>query len=123
MQAVRARPRRRTSPSPTVRRGTNGVSTSGVTANLLFFDRGTFCVLPLTNFYILCFPTFGDPICPQPNCLLRGASGKAQGGSTPAQRPEPRRHVRPISLLRLSLLDFLTQDFWEIPYGHENSTP
>ena len=25
-----------------VRKGTNGVSTSGVTANFVFFDRGTF---------------------------------------------------------------------------------
>ena len=27
------------------RKGTNGVSTNGVTANLMFFDRGTFWVL------------------------------------------------------------------------------
>ena len=30
------------------RKGTNGVSTNGVTANFVFFDRGTFWVLPLT---------------------------------------------------------------------------
>ena len=30
------------------RRGTDGVSTKGVTADFLFFDRGTFGVLPLT---------------------------------------------------------------------------
>ena len=34
------------------RKGTNGVSTNGVTANLMFFDRGTFGVLPLTYFDI-----------------------------------------------------------------------
>ena len=32
--------------------GQNGVSTNGVTANHLFFDRGTFRVLPLTCFYL-----------------------------------------------------------------------
>ena len=30
------------------RKGTNEVSTNGVTANCMFFDRGTFWVLPLT---------------------------------------------------------------------------
>ena len=34
------------------RRGTNGVSTNGVTADFMFFDRGTFWVLPLTYFYL-----------------------------------------------------------------------
>ena len=34
------------------RKGTNGVSTNGVTANLMFFDRGTFWVVPLTYFYL-----------------------------------------------------------------------
>ena len=29
-----------------IRKGTNGVSTNGVTATILFFDRGTFWVLP-----------------------------------------------------------------------------
>ena len=32
------------------RTGTNGVGTNGVTANYMFFDRGTFWVLPLTYF-------------------------------------------------------------------------
>ena len=36
-----------------VRKGTNGVSTNVVTANVMFFDRGTFWVLPLTCF---CLP-------------------------------------------------------------------
>ena len=31
---------------------TNGVSTNGVTANVVFFDRVTFRVLPLTYFYL-----------------------------------------------------------------------
>ena len=35
-----------------IRRGTNGVSTNGVTANFMFFDRGTFGVLPLTYLYL-----------------------------------------------------------------------
>ena len=35
------------------RKGTNGVSTNGITANFMFFDRGTFGVLPLTYF---CLP-------------------------------------------------------------------
>ena len=34
------------------RKGTNGVSTNGVTANFIFVGRGTFGVLPLTYFYI-----------------------------------------------------------------------
>ena len=74
------------SPSETTtRKGTNGVSTNGVTANLMFFDRGTFWVLPLTYFYIpksaraylfpqsvkidyFCSgPISVDPVCPQPN--------------------------------------------------------
>ena len=37
--------------SPT-RKGTNAVSTNGVTAICMFFDRGTFWVLPLSHFYI-----------------------------------------------------------------------
>ena len=68
------------------RRGTNGIGTNGVTANLLFFDRGAFWVLPLTYFYLpksarahahlfrqsvkmCCFcsrPISVVPICPQP---------------------------------------------------------
>ena len=32
--------------------GTNGVSTNEVTAYFMFFDRGTFWVLPLTCFYL-----------------------------------------------------------------------
>ena len=35
------------------RKGQNGVSTNGVAANLMFSDRGTFGVLPLTYF---CLP-------------------------------------------------------------------
>ena len=34
------------------RKGANGVSTNGVTANLMFFDRGTFWVLSVTYFYL-----------------------------------------------------------------------
>ena len=37
---------------PTARKGTNGVSTSGVTAISRFCDRGTFGVIPVTFFYI-----------------------------------------------------------------------
>ena len=67
-----------------IRKGTNGCSINGVTANFMFFDRGTFWVLPLTYFYIpksaraYLFPNLSraitfcsgpisaDPICPQP---------------------------------------------------------
>ena len=35
-----------------VLKGTEGVSTNGVTANCMFLDRDTFWVLPLTYFYI-----------------------------------------------------------------------
>ena len=66
------------------RKGTNGVSTNGVTGNFVFVDRGTFRVLPLTYFYLpksarpylfpqslkihyFCSgPSSVDPICPQP---------------------------------------------------------
>ena len=34
------------------RKGTNGVSINGVTANFMFFDRGTFRILPLIYVYI-----------------------------------------------------------------------
>ena len=33
-------------------KGTNGLSTNGVTANFMLFDRGFFGVLPLTHFYL-----------------------------------------------------------------------
>ena len=67
------------------RKGTNGVSTNGVIANFIFFDRGTFWLLPLTCFYLrkvpgrnffpksvkihyFCSgPVSVDPICPQPS--------------------------------------------------------
>ena len=34
------------------RKGTNGVSTHGVAADIMIFDRGTFWVLTLTYFYL-----------------------------------------------------------------------
>ena len=67
-----------------IRKGANGVSTNGATANFMFFDRGTFWVLPLTCFYLpksaraylfpqsveihyfRSGPISVDPICPQP---------------------------------------------------------
>ena len=72
------------------RKGANGVSTNGVTANFVFFDRGTFGVLPLTYFHLpksaraylfpqsvkrhyFCSGTISlDPICPQPSGVLPG---------------------------------------------------
>ena len=69
----------------TIRKGTNVVSTNGVTANFVFFYGGTFWVLPSIFFYLpksaraylspqsakihyLCSgPMSVDPICPQPN--------------------------------------------------------
>ena len=54
------------------RKGTNGVSTNEVTANFMFFDRGTFWVLPLTYFDLpkiaRAYPF--SPIC-QNSVLLR----------------------------------------------------
>ena len=70
------------------RKGTSGVSTNGVTAKSMFFDRGTFWVLPLTRFYFpksaraylfprsvelhdFCSgPMSADPICPQPKLVM-----------------------------------------------------
>ena len=62
------------------------ISTNGVTVNFMFFDRGTFWVLPLTYCYLpnsarahlffpqsvkthyLCSGPIGaDPVCPQPD--------------------------------------------------------
>ena len=43
---------------PGARKGTHGVSTDGVAANVMFFDRGTFWILPLTYFYLLPGRTF-----------------------------------------------------------------
>ena len=70
---------------------TNGVSTNGGTGKFMFFDRGTFWVLPLTYFYlpkstrvypfspichISCYfcsgPISVDPICQQPKGALPG---------------------------------------------------
>ena len=46
------------------RKGTNGVSTNGVTANFFFFDRGTFWVLSLTYFYLpKSARAYFSPIC------------------------------------------------------------
>ena len=57
--ASRSRRKRASAPGPAprgetieVRRGRNEVSTSGTTANLSFFDRGTFWVLPSTYLYL-----------------------------------------------------------------------
>ena len=51
------------------RKGTTGVSTNGVTANLMFFDRGTFWVLPLMYFYL---PKSARAyLFPQPICQIR----------------------------------------------------
>ena len=48
----RRSPRRPRTTSSAIRKWTNGVSTTGVTANLRFFDRGILWVLPLTYFYL-----------------------------------------------------------------------
>ena len=48
----RGRPLRARGSIRGVRKGTNGVSTDGVTADFMFFDRGAFWVLPLTCFYL-----------------------------------------------------------------------
>ena len=81
-----------------LRKGTGGVSTNGVTANLSCFDSGTFCVLPLTYSYLpksdkvylfppsikipyLCSgPISSDPICPQPNPLSAPCAQVPRGG-------------------------------------------
>ena len=88
------------------REGTNGVSANGVTANVMFFDKGTFWVLPLTSFYppkrarsylfpqsvkihYFCSgPIRVDPICPQPRpgaaraaaLQVPHAGGRGEGG-------------------------------------------
>ena len=82
------------------RKGTNGVSTDGVTANFMSFDRGTFCVLPLTYFYLpksarrtffpnlsnsllLLRPISVDPVCPQPSDDWRvGEAASGWGAQT-----------------------------------------
>ena len=74
-------------------KGTNGVSTNGVTANFMVFDRVASWVLPLTYFdipksvrayllpqsvrtrYFCSGPISVDPICPQPSSALAPARG------------------------------------------------
>ena len=55
------------------RKETNGVSTNGVTANFMFFDRGTFCVLLLTYFYLpkSARAYFFSPMCQKKLLLQR----------------------------------------------------
>ena len=78
-----------------IRKGINRVSTNGVTADFMFFVRGTW-VLPLTYFgfpksawacrfpqsdklnYFCSGPMSVDPICPQPN-RAKGNSNKKGG--------------------------------------------
>ena len=45
-------------------KGTNGAGTNGVTANFMFFDRGTFWVLTSVDLVSV------DPTCPQPRMIL-----------------------------------------------------
>ena len=88
------------------RKGTNGVSTIGVTPNFIFFDRGTFWVLPLTYFYIpksaraylfytiyqnhyFCSGLISvDPTCPQPIYRVCSIS-RAPLNRQPATRAAP----------------------------------
>ena len=58
------------------RKGTNGVSTNGVTANFILVDRG--------NLYFCSDPISADPICPQPSTAwptrcLSGEPGSRYG--------------------------------------------
>ena len=89
-----------------LRKGTDGVSANGVTANFMVLDRGTFWALPLTCFYVprsaraylfpqsveriyFCSgPISVDPICPQPK------AGRL------APQPRKHLHLRP-GLLRV----------------------
>ena len=92
-------------------RGTNGVSTYGVTANfMMLFDRGTFWELPLTYFYlpksarVYLFPQSikihyfrigpisADPIYPQPREATGGM--RRQGGSEEFVRRRQRHWQR-----------------------------
>ena len=96
-------------------KGTNGVSTNGVTASSMLFDTGTFWVLPLTYFhlpksarayrflqsvethYFCSGPISVDPVCPQPRAPSRdrkrclGVVGRCAGrvaGPRSASAPE-----------------------------------
>ena len=51
--------------TPGIREGTNGVTTNGVAAIFMFFDRGTFWVLPLT------FPVFRGSHLSNTTCLTQ----------------------------------------------------
>ena len=51
-KAPRRRPASRSLIRAASRRGTNGVSNNRVTAHVMFFDRGTFRVLPLIYGYL-----------------------------------------------------------------------
>ena len=86
---------------PPARKGTDRVGTNGVTAKLMFCDRGTFWVFPLTYFdlpksagaylfsqsikndYFCSGPISADPVCPPPSeAPARGASSAARFGFT-----------------------------------------
>ena len=58
-----------------VRKGTNGVSTNGVTANIIFFETGTFWVLPLSYFYLQ-KKCRGVPFCPNPSKIITSAAAQ-----------------------------------------------
>ena len=76
----------------TARKGTNGVSTNGVIANFMMFDRGTLWVLALTYCclpksaraylflqsvdisYFCSGPISVDPICPPPSIIYHNLS-------------------------------------------------
>ena len=111
------------------RRGTNGVSTNGVDVNLMFFDRGTFWVLPLTylclsksaraylfpqpvkRHYICSGPISVDPICPQPIGrllpLAHRASGRGVGASGAVYV-----HIYIYIYVSLSLSIYIYRHFW-----------
>ena len=83
-----------------IRKGTTGVNTNGVVAAFKFVDGGTFCVLPLTYFYIpksarvylfpqsvkihyFCSgPISVDPICPQPSGVYCPSKQQPSGETT-----------------------------------------
>ena len=83
------------------RKGTNGVSTNGVTAKFMCFDRGIFWVLPLTYFYLpkraraylfpqsvkspyfFSGPISVDPIRPQPRQEVEGREARGRADIPP----------------------------------------
>ena len=111
------------------RKGTNGVSTNGVTANFMFFDRGTFWVPVCQNRSIVHnffpnlskFVTFAaTPLVSTP--LFRDQGVRADHGEAPQVGPRARLPGCPkVSLVKIKKNSFRTRRNEMSMYNMRNS--